>query len=425
MTPATEDVLALVPARGGSKSLPRKNARLLAGHPLLAWSIAAARAAHGVTRVVVSTDDEELRAIAVAYGAEAPFLRPADLARDETRDFPVVRHALEWLERHDGWRPALVAQVRPTSPLRPPGLLDAALERLASSPSAHALRVVTLAAQTPYKMWSHAGEFLAPLVTCDLDEPYNAPRQLLPTAYWQTGHLDLVRRATIESGSLTGTRVLPLEIDARWAVDVDTLEHWRAAEALVAAGLPCVRPPESLAENSDDALDAVRMVVFDFDGVLTDDRVTVLEDGREAVTCSRADGLGLARLRAAGVALRVLSSETGAVVGARCVKLGLPCRQAVSDKGAGVRALAEEAGVALEHVAYVGNDVNDLPAMLLVGVAVAVADARHEVRAAAHLVLSRPGGQGAVREFCERVLRRRRAAVTNGTKPRRRTAATV
>lgn len=402
------DVLALVPARGGSKSLARKNARPLAGHPLLAWSIAAARAARGVTRVLVSTDDEELRAMALRYGAEAPFLRPAELARDETRDFPVVRHALDWLAEQEAWRPAVVAQLRPTSPLRPPELIDAALERLKQVPEADSLRVVTPAAQTPYKMWRREGEFLRPLAAWELHEPYNAPRQELPPAFWQTGHLDLVRRATVDAGSLSGTRVLPFEIDPRWAVDIDTLEHWRAAEILVAEGLPCARPPEELAQDDEARLDGVRLVVFDFDGVFTDDRVIVFEDGREAVACLRGDGLGLARLREAGFEARVLSSETGPVVAARCRKLGLACRQGVRDKGAGLRALADEAGVTLAQVAYVGNDANDLPALLRAGLAVAVADARPEVRAVAHLVLSRPGGHGAVREICDLLVARRR-----------------
>jgi N-acylneuraminate cytidylyltransferase len=396
------EVLAVIPARGGSKSIPRKNARPLGGHPLLAWSIAAARASRRVTRVLVSTDDPELRALALAYGAEAPFLRPPELARDDTRDFPVVRHALDWLERAEGLRPELIVQLRPTSPLRPRDLVDAAVARLESEPRAESLRAVVPAAQNPYKMWRRDGDWLTPLASCETHEPYNAPRQELPAAFWQTGHIDVVRRATIERGSLTGTRVLPFALDPRYAVDIDTLDHWRAAEALLAAALACVRPADDAAPRA--PFEGVRLVVFDFDGVFTDDRVLVLEDGREAVTCSRGDGLGLARLRAAGLRAAVLSSEVNAVVAARCRKLGLDCRQAVTDKGAALRALADEAGVPLPAVAYVGNDVNDLPALRLAGVAVAVADAHPEARAAAQVVLERGGGRGAVRELCERVL---------------------
>ena len=118
--PAT--VLALVPARGGSKGLPGKNLRPLAGHPLVAWAVAAGRQAERVGRVLVSTDDPAIRDAAVAAGAEAPFLRPAALAADDTTDLPVVLHALDWLLEHEGYAPGVVVQLRPTSPLRPPGL---------------------------------------------------------------------------------------------------------------------------------------------------------------------------------------------------------------------------------------------------------------------------------------------------------------
>ena len=112
-------VLVIVPARGGSKSIPRKNIRRFAGHPLLAYSIAAGRQAESVGRVLVSTDDAEIVEVARRFGAEAPFLRPAELAGDDTPDLPVFEHALEWLRREEGYQPEVVVQLRPTSPVRP------------------------------------------------------------------------------------------------------------------------------------------------------------------------------------------------------------------------------------------------------------------------------------------------------------------
>ena len=114
------EILALIPARGGSKSIPRKNIRPLAGHPLIAYSIAAGRQSNLVTRTIVSTDDEEIARIARQYGAETPFLRPAEFAQDNTTDFPVFTHALSWLKEHEGYQPEIVVQLRPTSPIRPP-----------------------------------------------------------------------------------------------------------------------------------------------------------------------------------------------------------------------------------------------------------------------------------------------------------------
>jgi YrbI family 3-deoxy-D-manno-octulosonate 8-phosphate phosphatase len=394
-------VLALVPARGGSKGLPGKNLRPLAGHPLVAWAVAAGRAAASVGRVLVSTDDPAIRAAAVAAGAEAPFLRPPELAGDDTTDLPVFLHALDWLRDHEDYVPEVVVQLRPTSPLRPPGLVDAAVAALLADPEATAARTVTPSPQTPYKMWRVEGARLAPLLAAPegVEEPFNAPRQRLPRTFWQTGHVDAARTATLRSGSMTGGRIAPVEVDAAYAVDIDTPADLLHAERLLAEGLPVVRPGPAF------DLASVRLVVFDFDGVMTDNRVLVDEDGREAVVCDRGDGHGVTMLREAGVAMAVLSTEENAVVAARCRKLRLPCRHGLGDaKGAALAALAAERGVPLAAVAYVGNDVNDLDCLRMAGLPVVPADAHPAARAAARWVLARPGGRGAVRELAEALL---------------------
>ena len=118
------EILAIIPARGGSKGIPRKNIRDFAGYPLIAWSIAAAKQSELVTRVIVSTDDEEIASVARECGAETPFLRPPEFAQDNTTDLPVFEHALQWLEEHENYQPEIVIQLRPTSPVRPRGMVD-------------------------------------------------------------------------------------------------------------------------------------------------------------------------------------------------------------------------------------------------------------------------------------------------------------
>ncbi len=185
------EVLALIPARGGSKSIPRKNIRSFAGHPLIAYSIAAGLAAESVTRVIVSTDDEEIAAIARKYGAETPFLRPAELSQDNTPDLPVFQHALQWLEEHEGYQPEIVVQLRPTSPLRRVWHIDQAVYRLLEHPEADAVRTVCVPFQNPFKMWQIGPDgFMQPLMQTEYQEAYNMPRQLLPEVYWQTGYVD-------------------------------------------------------------------------------------------------------------------------------------------------------------------------------------------------------------------------------------------
>ena len=203
------EVLALIPARGGSKGIPRKNIRDFAGFPLLAWSVAAGLESGLVTRVIVSTDDAEIAATAREYGAETPFLRPAEFAQDNTTDLPVFEHALDWLMEREGYQPDVVVQLRPTSPVRPPGLVDQAVRILLDNPGADCVRGVVPAGQNPHKMWrlpdGENGPMQNLLDVEGIPEPYNAPRQSLPPVYWQTGHIDAIRASCIRATRWTST----------------------------------------------------------------------------------------------------------------------------------------------------------------------------------------------------------------------------
>ena len=394
------EVLAIVPARAGSKSIPRKNIRAFGGHPLLAYSIAAGLNASRVNRVIVSTDDHEFAELAKEYGAEVPFLRPNVLAADETPDLPLFQHALHTLAESEDYRPDIVVQLRPTSPLRPPDCLDRAVELLLENREADSVRGVVLSGQNPYKMWRMDPErALEPLIKSKLTEPYNMPRQDLPTTYWQTGHVDTIRLETIvKKKSMSGDVILGLILDPVYAVDIDSERDWQAAErALFEMEQPFVRPGKAPRE-----LPAkIELLVLDFDGTLTDDRVWVDADGGETVAAHRGDGWGISQLKERGVPIHILSTETHPVVAARARKLGVPVTQGAMDKGSILRELLTNMGVAGEHVVYVGNDVNDIPCFPLVGLAAAVADAHPDVKREADIILTKPGGRGAVREMCE------------------------
>ena len=232
------EVLALIPARGGSKSIPHKNIRSFAGHPLIAYSIAAGLATESVTRLLVSTDDEEIAAIARKYGAETPFLRPAELSQDNTPDLPVFQHALQWLEENEGYRPEILVQLRPTSPLRRVWHIDQSIYQLLAHPEADAIRTVCEPFQNPFKMWQIDPEgFMQPLIHTEYQEAYNMPRQLLPAVYWQTGYVDAAWRDTIiEKASMTGERILPLVIPPNDWIDIDSADDWRRAERMLEGG---------------------------------------------------------------------------------------------------------------------------------------------------------------------------------------------
>ena len=399
------EVLAIVPARGGSKSISHKNIRQFGGHPLLAYGIVAGLNASRVNRVIVSTDDQEFADIAVEYGAEVPFLRPEALAADDTPDLPLFQHALQTLAESEDYHPDIVVQLRPTSPLRPPDCVDRAVELLLENREADSVRGVVLSGQNPYKMWTMDSEgALEPLIKSKLTEPYNMPRQDLPTTYWQTGHVDVMRLETIvKKKSMSGDVILGLIMDSAYAVDIDSERDLQIAEqALREMEQPSVRPgtaPRELPAK-------IELLVLDFDGTLTDDRVWVDADGGETVAAHRGDGWGITRLKERGVPIHILSTETHPVVAARARKLGIPVTQGAKDKALMLTQLLTDEGVASERVVYVGNDVNDLPCFPLVGFAAAVADAHPDVKRKADVILNNPGGRGAVRELCEQILAR-------------------
>jgi N-acylneuraminate cytidylyltransferase len=193
--------------------------------------------------VVVSTDDEEIAAIARQYGAETPFLRPAELSQDHTADLPVFQHALGWLAENEGRPPEIVVQLRPTSPLRRVSHIDQAICRLLERPEADSVRTVCVPFQNPFKMWRIGPDgFMlpllgAPLLGAESPEPYNMPRQLLPEVFWQTGYVDVVWSDTVlQKASMTGERILPLVIDPSEWIDIDSPDDWRRAERLLESG---------------------------------------------------------------------------------------------------------------------------------------------------------------------------------------------
>lgn len=401
-------ILAIIPARGGSKGILRKNIRSFAGYPLIAWSIAAAKKSSLVTRVIVSTDDDEIAAVAREWGAETPFLRPAEIAQDKSTDLPLFEHALGWLKQNEDYEPEIITQLRPTSPIRPKTMVDDAIKILLNHPDADCVRGVVPAGQNPFKMWRFNGEDkpLAQLLEVPgIDEPYNAPRQVLPPVYWQTGHIDAIRVSTIlNKKSLTGDVIYPLVIDPKYTVDIDTLADWAKYEAVIYGGLDVVSPGKTRRAMPE----TIKMIICDFDGVVTDNLVITDQDGRESVSASRSDSMHIKTLREKGVEVMILSSEPNPVVMARAKKMGVEAIHGIGmqDKGRVMRDVLEQKKVRAEEVIYVGNDLNDLPCFEVAGWSVAVADAYPEVIRAADHVLTKPGGRGAVRELCELVLSR-------------------
>ena len=227
-----KEIIALIPARSGSKGVPDKNIRPLGGIPLMAYSISVALKSTLIDRVIVSTDSEEYARIARNYGAEVPFIRPLELAQDDTLDLPVIKHCLDYLNRNEKYIPDIVVHLRPTSPLRTPKMVDDAIRMLIENDEASSIRCVCEPAQNPFKMWTlNKDGFIQPLINSNITEAYNQPRQALPNVLWQNGYIDVVRYETITEGrSITGNKILPLTVDSENIIDIDNHITLKLAE---------------------------------------------------------------------------------------------------------------------------------------------------------------------------------------------------
>jgi CMP-N,N'-diacetyllegionaminic acid synthase len=235
MTPPPLTVLGVIPARGGSKGVRRKNIRLLGGKPLLQYTAEAARAAHRLSRIVLSTDDEEIAAVGRQCGLDVPFLRPAALAEDSTPTLPVVQHALRWFEER-GARFDAVCLLQPTNPLRPAADIDRCIELLEETGADSVITVLPV----PAEYNPHWVYFQAPDRSLRLSTGEGSPvarRQDLPPAFHREGSVYVTRRdVLIDGNSLYGARTIGYPVPAANSVNIDDLTDWRRAEALLESG---------------------------------------------------------------------------------------------------------------------------------------------------------------------------------------------
>ncbi|MFI8289075.1 cytidylyltransferase domain-containing protein [Streptomyces sp. NPDC085614] len=379
---AVPTVLAVIPARGGSKGVPAKNLAPVAGLPLVARTVHACRGARRVTDVVVSTDDAEIATAARAAGAEA-VRRPADLAGDTATSESAVLHAMDAFEATHGRTVDVVLLVQCTSPFLTPDEVNGAVERILSGEAATALTV----APSHGFLWRDAE---GGATGVNHDTAHRPRRQDREPEYLETGAVYAMDAEGFRTHRhrFFGRTALVVTDPAR-VLEIDDPHDLARARALA----PLLDTPAT------PRLDDVDAIVLDFDGTQTDDRVHIDADGREFVSVHRGDGLGIAALRRAGVPLLILSTEQNPVVAARARKLRIPVLHGVERKDLALKQWCEEQGIDPQRVLYAGNDVNDLPCFHLVGWPVAVGSAHDSVRAAARAVTATPGGSGAIREI--------------------------
>ncbi len=229
----SEKIVALIPARGGSKGIPKKNILPLGDHPLIAYSIAIARMSKHIDEVIVTTDSEEIADISRKYGASTPFLRPAEIARDHSTDMEFFMHYLDFLDARNQEIPQQLVHLRPTSPLREVEVVDAAIWYMKDHPEASSLRSMEETTATPYKLFRLEGEYARPFMTYEGErEFYNLPRQKFEATYDPNGHVDIVRPDIIRNTGMLHGETMKLWITEPIA-DIDTIHNYDHAKQIL------------------------------------------------------------------------------------------------------------------------------------------------------------------------------------------------
>jgi YrbI family 3-deoxy-D-manno-octulosonate 8-phosphate phosphatase len=373
-------VVALVPLRGGSKSIPRKNVRPIAGRPLCAWALEAALACPAVEEVWVSTEDEGIRSAAARIDVRVRVLdRPTSLAQDTSSTESVMLHfarhvAFDWL-----------VTLQATSPLTTADDVSRGLDLVAR----RRLDSVLTTTRTRRFLWSDDGRPL------NYDPRRRPRRQDFAGTHVENGAFYVTRRGVLtRTRCRLGGKIGILEMAPETTVEIDEPEDWGTVERLLLRRTP-------LAER----LRSLSALVLDVDGVLTDGAMYYGPDGEAFKRFSTRDGHGIVRLKAAGLRVALLTREASPFAAARARKLGIEdVLTGVRDKAEGIAELSRRWGLDAASFAYMGDDEVDLPAMRAVGLPAAPADAEDVVLEAARFVTRARGGHGAVRELCEAVL---------------------
>jgi YrbI family 3-deoxy-D-manno-octulosonate 8-phosphate phosphatase len=386
MSIVAKSAIAIIPARGGSKGIPNKNLQTVGGVTLLARTISACLKSESIATVYVSTDSDDIAAVALNNGAQV-IRRPADISGDTASSESALLHSLNEIEKTSSL-PKNVLFAQCTSPFITHTDIDGILDLLKDHDSA-----LTVTHNHAF-IWRKDNTGNA--IGINHDSAIRLPRQQLDPEYKETGalyamNIDQFRKC----GHRFFGRIGMYEVPADRSMEIDEPEDLRLANTLEI---------QEKSMPSRQSLQAIKAVVFDFDGVMTDDQVYITETGEEMVMASRSDGMGISALKNAGLKLLILSKERNPVVARRAEKLQIEVIQACDNKLEALTEWLSKNQLPLSQCAYVGNDINDLQCMQAVKLAIAPIDAHPLATQAAHWRLTRAGGKGAIRELSDAII---------------------
>lgn len=362
-------MIGIIPARGGSKGVPRKNIKKIAGKPLIYWSIKAAKESKLLTDFYISTEDKEIAGVAEYYGAKVLF-RPQALAQDDTTTIAVLEHIVSENETD------AIVVLQPTSPIRTGAMIDESIQKYNTG------EFDTLATGYYTKIQEYASH-------------NNQRRQDIQGFFYDDGNIYIIDSNLIKQGRWSGDKICRHELSEAARYEIDTPLDFQIVESL-------------LLKNSKNEFDfsRLKLLVMDVDGVLTDAGMYYTENGDELKKFNTKDGKGIELLRNAGFKTAIITSENTKIVANRAKKLKIDhLYQGAGNKLDLLKEILDKEGLHLHNVAYIGDDINDLNVLEVVGFPVVPNDGVDENKAVAKYITHRNGGQGAVRELCNLILK--------------------
>ncbi|MFH1439833.1 MAG: acylneuraminate cytidylyltransferase [Candidatus Woesearchaeota archaeon] len=385
-------ILAIIPARGGSKRIPKKNILPIAGKPLIAYSIEAALKTKKIDKIVVSTDDKEIAKIAEKYGAEV-IIRPLEISKDNSPTEEAMIHAIKELEKKD-YKPDYIVLLQPTSPLRGHKIIDQAIEKALTS---NADTVLSVCEMQHY--------YLSGLIKNDVYNPEYTIRPMsqdMPVKFRENGSIYVTKTdVLLEKKNRLGDKLVAVVMNPLNSIDIDTIKDFELAEKI----LPCLKDKEDEKIINKKILSKIKMILFDVDGIFTDGSVYLDKDGHESLKFSRIDGKGIELLRNKGMTLGVVSSEDTDIVRKRMEKLKIKeIHIGIKDKLKTYNHLKEKYNMKDEEICYCGDDIQDLIVMEKVGYPCCPKNAHKSIIAVSKYISNKCGGQGFIREIAEQFI---------------------
>lgn len=368
-------IVGVIPARGGSKGIPRKNIKLIAGYPLIYWSIEAARQSSLLDDFYVSTDDDEIAETAKMYGAKV-LKRPEALAQDDTTTLEVLRHIAKEMTY------SAIVVLQPTSPLRDEGLIDECVREYLSG------NYDTLATGHNCKITEYATH-------------KNMRRQDIPGFFYDDGNVYIIDRDIILENRWTGDRICRKVLDKELNFEIDDPIDFFIVESILRKRISEGKQCGALHSR----LSKIKMLIMDVDGVHTDTGMYYSENGDELKKFNTRDGKGIELIRDKGFLTAFITGEETELVRRRAAKLKIDfVFQGIRHKSPILDEILDRTGLDAEQVAYIGDDVNDIDVMQRVGLAITTRDGAAQNKRIADYETKAKGGEGAVREVCDMLL---------------------